>query len=794
MRFSESWLREWVDPPVDTATLADQLSMAGLEVDAVEPVAPGFSGVVVGSVVSLAQHPNADKLRVCQVDTGQGEDLQIICGAANVAAGMRVAVARVGAVLPGDFRIKKARLRGVESYGMICSAAELGLADTAEGILPLPEDAPLGQDVRDYLQLDDQAIELDLTPDRGDCFSLAGVAREVGVINRHPVTVPAIDAVAPVCDDRFPVYVDAPDACPRYVCRIIRRIDPGAETPLWMQERLRRSGLRSLGPVVDVTNYVLLELGQPLHAFDLARLDSEIRVRMARPGETLELLSSEQVELRDDTLVIADGARALAMAGIMGGEQSGVTAATRDILLESAFFTPTAIIGKARSYGQHTDASHRFERGVDPQLQVRAAERATRLLLDIVGGEPGPVVEVSDERYLPEPRPVGLRRRRIARVLGLEIDDASVENMLSRLGMTLEATEQGWQVTPPSSRFDIGIEEDLIEEIGRIYGYTEIPMTHAHSPATTKAPPETAFDLDRAKQTLVSRGYYEAVVYSFVSPELQRLVDPGSDTAGIRLANPISADMSVMRTSLWPGLLQTVRQNQARQQERVRVFESGLRFRRQGHEINQESMLSAVVTGSALEEQWGAQSRPVDFFDLKADLEAVLALTGCPQQFTVAPGEHPALHPGQSARIERSGESVGWIGMLHPAVGKRLDLGGNAYLFEIRLDPLQNGALPAFEPLSKYPSIRRDLAITVDRAVSWQQIRACVASAAPEILKDISLFDVYTGEKIDSGRKSLALGLILQASSHTLMDEDVEDTVSAVLKRLESEFDARLRD
>ena len=792
MKFSEAWLREWVNPPVSTEQLADQLSMAGLEVDSVEPVAGEFEGVVVGEVLSREQHPNADKLSLCAVDAGQDEPLQIICGAANVAAGMKVPVAVVGARLPGDFRIKKAKLRGVESQGMICSAAELGLAESSDGIMPLPADAVVGSVFRDFLQLDDKAIDVDLTPDRGDCLGLAGVAREVGVINRCPVTPPDVQPVPAVVEDAFPVRLEAPEGCPRYTCRIIRNIDPFAQTPLWMQERLRRGGLRSISPVVDVTNYVMLELGQPMHGFDLRQLDREIRVRMADAGEKLLMLDGSELELRADTLIIADAEKVVAMAGIMGGEYSGVADDTRDILLESAFFAPTAIIGKARSYAMHTDASHRFERGVDPQLQIKAIERATRLLLDIAGGEPGPVVEAASEIHIEQRPEILLRRRQVSRLLGLDIDDQTVSDILTRLDMRVQPVEAGWRVTAPSCRFDIAIEVDLIEEIGRIYGYTEIP-THRSAAATVmQAEPETAFSLPRARQVLVDREYQEAVTYSFISQEMHDLMDPQHGT--VALSNPISADMSIMRTSLWPGLLQTAIYNQARQQGRIRIFESGLRFIRQHNEIQQDLMLGGLLAGTAMAEQWGARSRTVDFFDAKADLEAVLALTGNAKDFIFAADQHPSLHPGQSARITRGTETLGWLGMLHPEIERQLDLPDKVFLFEIRLGQLLEGRLPAFKALSRYPSIRRDIAVVVDEGVEFGTLRDCVRAAAPETLQDVVLFDVYTGEKVDSGRKSIALGLILQETSHTLTDDEVDGVVASVLRELQIQLNAQLRD
>ena len=792
MKFSEAWLRQWVDPPVATLELADQLSMAGLEVDALGSVAPDFQGVVVGEVQTVEPHPDAEKLRVCAVDAGQDRVLTIVCGAPNVVAGMRVPTALIGAELPGAFKIKKAKLRGVQSFGMLCSAAELGLAESSDGIMPLPADAPVGEDFRAYLELDDQAIELDLTPDRGDCLGVAGIAREVAVINRLAVTAPGISPVAPAVDDRFEVRLDAPQACPRYACRIIRGIDPRAETPMWMRERLRRSDIRSLSPVVDVTNYVLLELGQPMHGFDLAGLDSYIQVRMAQPGENITLLGGQQVELQPDTLLIADAKGPLALAGIMGGEGSGVSETTQDILLESAFFAPRAILGKARAYALHTDSSHRFERGVDPQLQVRAIERATALLLDIVGGEPGPVVERAADEFLPAPAPIRLRRERVRRLLGVEIADTEIADILERLEMRVVPVEEGWEVTAPSCRFDIAIEVDLIEEVGRIYGFAEMPTNRGLSRTVMQGAPEAVFDLHRAKQVLVDRGYQEAITYSFVDPEQLRAIDP--QQAGMALTNPISAQMSVMRTSLWPGLLETARYNQARQQERVRIFEAGRRFVKEAEGLRQDMMLSGLVTGSVDPEQWGEAARPVGLFDMKADLEAVLGLTGDGSGFRFTPGDHPALHPGQAAVVEGAGKPVGWLGMLHPELEKRLGLAAPAFLFEVQVDALSPGRLPAFEALSRYPSIRRDIAVVVDRDTPFKAVRDCIQAAAPKILRDILLFDVYTGSKVDSGRKSLALGLILQETSHTLTDQQVDSVQAGVLQALSEQLGATLRD
>jgi phenylalanyl-tRNA synthetase beta chain len=588
------------------------------------------------------------------------------------------------------------------------------------------------------------------------------------------------------------VSVEAPEACPRYACRVIRGIDPEAATPTWMIEKLRRGGVRAISPVVDVTNYVMLELGQPMHGFDLARVEGGIRVRLAEVGEVLALLDGTEVKLTADTLVIADAGKPLALAGIMGGAESGVDAGTRDILLESAFFAPLAIAGKARSYGLHTDSSHRFERGVDPALQVRAIERATALLLDIVGGEAGPVVDVVVDEQLPVAPVIVLRRTRIARVLGIEIADADVVDILTRLGMTVEPADDGWCVTPPSSRFDVAIEVDLIEEIGRIYGYARIPESLTSAPVSVVTRPEAAFSLPRARQTLVERGYQEAITYSFISPELARLLDPQGEP--ITLANPISADMAVMRPNLWGGLLNVLRYNLARQQDRVRVFESGLGFRRTAGQLLQERRLAGLVCGPVRERQWGEPGRAVDFYDLKGDVEAILAQLGPPESFRFEPAEQSCLHPGQSAQVWRGEQPVGWLGLLHPALQDALDIDVDVLLFELSLDALAGGKLPAFQPLSKFPAIRRDIAITVARETGFSAVRACVERAAPAILRDIRLFDVYTGENIDSSLKSLALGLILQHSSHTLTDQEVEEAGAAILGALDRELGAKLRD
>ncbi|BAO44241.1 phenylalanine--tRNA ligase subunit beta [Thiolapillus brandeum] len=792
MQFSESWLREWVNPQASTEELADALSMAGLEVDGVSPAAPAFNGVVIGKVLDCQRHPDADKLSVCQVDIGAGEPVQIVCGAKNVAADMKVPVAVVGAVLPGDFRIRKAKLRGQQSLGMICSASELGLAESSDGIMPLPQDAPVGDDFRAYLQLDDSLIDVDLTPDRGDCLSIAGIARDVGVIYAAEVTDWKIPEVPAGIDDRQEVRLEAAEACPRYTCRIVRGVDARAETPLWMVERLRRSGIRAISPVVDITNYVMIELGQPMHGFDLDRLSGTIHVRFSQGGEKLTLLDGSDVDVQQGTLLIADDEKPLALAGIMGGEASGVVEDTRDILLESAFFSPTAIIGKARAYGLHTDSSHRFERGVDWQLQIRALERATDLLLHIAGGEAGPVVEAVAGDQLPESPEIHLRRFQIPRILGVEIDDATISDILKRLGMGVETTQDGWRVRAPSWRFDIAIEADLVEEIGRIYGYANIPENLSSAPVSVQGVPEAALHLDRIKDLLVDRDYQEVVTYSFISPELAELLTPKARP--IRLANPISADMSVMRASLWPGLLSTLQYNLARQQDRVRLFETGQIFLAEGEDIRQPDMFAGLIYGDRLPEQWANPTGKVDFYDLKGDVEAVLGMVDNLHGFDIQPVKDDALHPGQSAVILRNAEEIGRLGMLHPALQAKLDIPGNVFLFQIRLQGLEKGRIPAYAAVSRYPAIRRDLALLVGRDVSWGEVEAVARKAAPEIVRDIRIFDVYTGDNIDSGLKSLALSLILQDYSHTLTDEETERAVKAVLDALRTELSAKLRD
>ena len=791
MKFSEQWLRGWVSPQASRDELVARLSMAGLEVDSVTLAAGEFSGVVVGEVLATEQHPDADKLRVCQVSDGS-ETFQVVCGAPNVRPGLKIPFAQIGAQLPGDFKIKKAKLRGVESNGMLCSQSELQVGEGNDGLMELPDDAPTGQDFRVYLELDDASIEVDLTPNRGDCLSLAGLAREVGALYAAPVTRPSIAAVAAVNDEVRPVEVLAPAACPRFLGRVVRNVDLSKATPLWMVERLRRSEVRSIDAAVDITNYVMIELGQPMHAYDLAEIDGGIRVRMAEEGEKITLLDGQEVALRGDTLVIADHARLLGIAGVMGGENSGVTAKTRDVFLEAAFFEPISVAGKARSYGLHTDASHRFERGVDSNLAREAMERATALLLEIAGGEPGPIIECVSEQHLPQIAPITLRAERVSQMLGLELGAAEIETLLMGLGLRVTASGQGqWSVEVPTHRFDISLEVDLIEELARLYGYNRLPVRYPQARLAPQANPEARSDLPALRRLLVARGYQEAITYSFIDPKLFELFSPGVEP--LLLANPISADMAAMRSSLWPGLVKALQHNLNRQQDRVRLFESGLRFVGQLEGLKQEPMLAGVVCGSRLPEGWAQGRETVDFFDVKADVEAVLGFAGALDAFTFVPGQHPALHPGQTARIERNGQEVGYLGALHPELVKSLGLDRAVFVFELVLAEVSEGRLPKFQELSRFPEVRRDLALLADRDVAASSVLAVIRENAGEWLTDLRLFDVYQGKGIDPHRKSLAVGLTWQHPSRTLNDDEVNATTQTILTSLEQRLNATLR-
>ncbi|WP_284602864.1 phenylalanine--tRNA ligase subunit beta [Dickeya dadantii] len=795
MKFSELWLREWVNPAISSDALSEQITMAGLEVDGVEPVAGAFHGVVVGEVVECAQHPNADKLRVTKVNVGGDRLLDIVCGAPNCRQGLKVAVATVGAVLPGDFKIKAAKLRGEPSEGMLCSFSELGISDDHSGIIELPADAPLGTDIREYLKLDDNTIEISVTPNRADCLGILGVARDVAVLNELALTAPATEPVTATIADRFPIQVDATEACPRYLGRVVKGINVKAATPLWMREKLRRCGIRSIDPVVDVTNYVLLELGQPMHAFDLNRLEGGIVVRMAKEGETLRLLDGTDATLSADTLVIADHQKALAMGGIFGGEHSGVNGETQDVLLECAYFNPLSITGRARRYGLHTDASHRYERGVDPALQHQAMERATRLLLDICGGEAGPVVEAVSEKDLPARATIALRRDKLDRLIGHVISDEKVSDILNRLGCQVTQTADGWQAVAPSWRFDMAIEEDLVEEVARVYGYNNIPNIPTQAPLKMTQHREADLALKRVKTLLVDHGFQEAITYSFVDPKIQSLIHPGEDA--LILPSPISVEMSAMRLSLWSGLLGAVVYNQNRQQSRLRLFESGLRFvpdQRADLGVRQETMLAGVITGTRYEEHWDLARQAVDFYDLKGDLEAVLALTGKLSVLEFRAESHPALHPGQTAAIYLAGERIGYIGVIHPELERKLDLNGRTVVFEVLWDKLAERVVPEAADISRFPANRRDIAVVVAESVPAGDVLAECKKVGANQLVGVNLFDVYRGKGVAEGYKSLAISLVLQDTARTLAEEEIAATVAQCVAALKQRFQASLRD
>ncbi|WP_342755302.1 phenylalanine--tRNA ligase subunit beta [Pantoea sp. MBD-2R] len=795
MKFSELWLREWVNPSVDSAALSEQITMAGLEVDGVDAVAGAFHGVVVGEVVECGQHPNADKLRVTKINTGGDRLLDIVCGAPNCRQGLKVAVATVGAVLPGDFKIKAAKLRGEPSEGMLCSFSELGISDDHNGIIELPLDAPVGTDIREYLKLDDSTIEISVTPNRADCLGIIGVARDVAVLNKMSLTEPQISPVAATIQDTFPIRVDAVDACPRYLGRVIKGVNVKAATPLWMREKLRRCGIRSIDPIVDITNFVLLELGQPMHAFDLDRIDGGIIVRMAEEGETLTLLDGTEAKLNADTLVIADHHKALAMGGIFGGEHSGVNEETTNVLFECAFFSPLSITGRARRHGLHTDASHRYERGVDPQLQLKAMERATRLLLDICGGEAGPVIDQTNPASLPARATITLRREKLDRLIGHVISDSEVSDILNRLGCEVTEGEGSWQAVAPSWRFDMQIEEDLVEEVARVYGYNNIPDVPVQAGLIMTSHREANLSLKRVKALLVDKGYQEAITYSFVDPKVQALLHPGFDP--LVLPSPISVEMSAMRLSLWTGLLSAVVYNQNRQQSRVRLFESGLRFvpdTQANLGIRQDVMLAGVISGTRYEEHWDLARESVDFYDLKGDLESVLDLTGKLADIQFRAEANPALHPGQSAAIYLHDERIGYLGVVHPELERKLDLNGRTVVFELEWDKVSDRVLPDASEISRFPANRRDIAVLVAENVPAADIIAECKKVGVNQVVGVNLFDVYRGKGVNEGFKSLAISLILQDTGRTLEEEEIAATVAKCVAALKERFQATLRD
>ncbi|MDR0807436.1 MAG: phenylalanine--tRNA ligase subunit beta [Enterobacteriaceae bacterium] len=795
MKFSESWLREWVNPAISRDELSEQITMAGLEVDGVEPVAGEFTGVVIGRVMECAQHPNADKLRVTKVDVGADKLLDIVCGAPNCRKGLTVACATIGAVLPGDFKIKAAKLRGEPSEGMLCSFSELGISDDHSGIIELPEDAPIGQDVRAYLKLNDAAIEISVTPNRADCLGMIGIARDVAVINKLPLVQPDSAVVAATIQDVISVQVDAPDACPRYLGRVVKGINVKAATPLWMKEKLRRSGIRSIDPVVDITNYVLLELGHPMHAFDLDRIDTGIIVRMAKDNEELVLLDGNKVKLSSDIVVIADHQKTLALGGIFGGEHSGVNEETQDVFLESAYFNPLAITGRARRFGLHTDASHRYERGVDPALQERALERATALLLSICGGEAGPVINTTHKDKLPKQATIVLCRRKLDQLIGHIISDEQVTDILTRLGCDVSYQNDSWTAVAPSWRFDMQIEEDLIEEVARVYGYNSIPDVPLRADLVMTPHREAELPLRRVKTLLVDRGYQEAITYSFVDPKIQALLHPQQEA--LILPSPISVEMSAMRLSLWSGLLSSVVYNQNRQQNRIRLFESGLRFvpdEKAELGVRQELMLAGVITGNRYEEHWNLARETVDFYDLKGDLEAVFELTGKLSEIEFRIESNPALHPGQSAAIYLDNERIGFIGVVHPELERKLDLNGRTVVFELLWNKLADRKIPLATDVSRFPANRRDIAIVVAESTPAANILDLCKKVGANQVVGVNLFDVYRGKGVAEGYKSLAISLTLQDTTRTLEEEEIAATVAKCVEALKQRFQASLRD
>ncbi|GKT11748.1 MAG: phenylalanyl-tRNA synthetase beta chain [Thiomicrorhabdus sp.] len=796
MKISENWLREWTNPNWDTNTLSEELSLAGLEVDGAEPVAGAFTNVVVGHVISIEKHPDADKLNVTQVEVGEDAPVQIVCGAKNVFVGMKVCCAKVGAKLPGDFKIKKAKLRGVPSHGMLCGASELGLPDDGvDGLHVLPADAPVGTDIREYLDLNDMSIDVDLTPNRADCFSVIGLARDVHAVSGIEFTQPFEDKeMAGSTECSQSVVVNESEACPKYLGCVVTDFDTQAVTPAWMVQKLQRSGLRPLSLVVDITNYVLLELGQPMHAFDFSSLKGAVQVRKAKAGEKLVTLDEKEITLTDDTLVIADDSGVIALAGIMGGLSTSVTDTTSKIFFECAHFARLAITGKARKYGLHTDSSMRFERGVDPMLPERALNRALALFIEIAGGQVSQISATISEANLPQLNTIELRRETISKRLGVEVADEQVVQIFERLGFSIQTTAAGWKLTAPSYRFDMSIEMDLIEEVGRIYGYNNLPETPVSAPMTLNELPESDQSLLALKTAFVQRGYNEVVTYSFVEEAKQKLLEP--ELPYVLLKNPISDDMKAMRTSLFPGLLQSVAYNQNRQQPRVRIFETGLVFYKNDADptgATQVPMLGGVIVGKAAASGWDEVERAVDFYDLKGDIETLIRMSHQLANIRFEACNHPALHPGQSAALIKDGKEVGIMGQLHPSLVKPMGITGNAYMFQIRQDALMTMQVPAAQAISKFPEVQRDLAFVVDENISVQSLIDAVVSVKSEIFKSVDIFDIYRGQGIEDTQKSIALTLKIQHQDRTLQDEEVEALVTEVLASAKQAVNAELR-
>jgi phenylalanyl-tRNA synthetase beta chain len=792
MKIAESWLREWVNPDLDTEALGHQLTMLGHEVDGIEYEGTGIADIVIAKVAEVSKHPDADKLSLCKVDDGSGKLVDVVCGAPNVVKGMKTPFAKPGVTLPNGMQLRKAKIRGVVSNGMLCSAVELGLGDESDGIMSLPQDAEVGSPLVDLLELPDAIIDLDLTPNRGDCFSVLGIARDVSALTGADLKDASVAAVVATIEASHPVELVEPAGCPRFAGRVIRGIDTGARSPVWMTERLRRAGLRAISPVVDITNFVMLELGQPLHAYDFGLLQGTIKPRLAKSGEKLTLLDEKEVELTDDTLIITDDSGPIGIAGIMGGLSTAVTDKTTDVFFEAAFWPQDFMAGRARTYGMHTDASMRFERGVDPAGQGRAIERATQLLLEIAGGDAGPLIDEIASDHLPARAVIRLRKDRLTRLLGLEVDAAEVAQILTRLTMKVESAEDGWLVTPPSHRFDIAIEADLIEEVARIHGYDSIPETTSFSQAQLKTVTESKVDMELAAATLIARDYQEVVTYSFIDAAANTAF-AGSESELV-LSNPISSEMSVMRASLWPGLVAAAAANNARQQDRVRLYEASKTFHGALGAHTEVVRIAGLASGPVRPEQWGSTSEAVDFFDVKSDIEALLSLAGGVDECHFVVAEHPALQPGQTAEIIRNNEVIGVIGKLHPKLAKNYDLKRAVFLFELDAAKSLASTAPLAASISKFPAIRRDIAVIVDDKISADELVNAVAATSPQLIQGVRIFDIYTGSGIEAGRKSVAIGLILQETSRTLTDDDADEVMAAAVKKLEDQFAAVLRD
>ena len=791
MKISENWLRTWVNPAIDSETLSDQLTMLGLEVDDLTPAAKPFTGVVVGEVLTVEQHPDADRLRVTTVNIGTGEPLQIVCGAPNVRVGMKAPVATIGAVLPGDFKIKKGKLRGIESQGMLCGASEIDLEDKIDGLLELPVDATVGTDIREYLNLDDHVIDISITPNRGDCFSIRGIAREIGVINQLAVTAPEISEVAATIVDQKQVLVNT-DGCPRYLGRVIKNVNTKASTPAWMEQALSRSGIRQHSILVDITNYVLIELGQPLHAFDGGKVEGAVHVRQATATEKLTLLNEQEIELTENVMVIADDAKALAIAGIMGGLASSVTDETTEIFLESAFFAPLAIVGRARRYGLHTDASQRYERGVDFELPMIAMNRASQLIAELAGGEFGPITIAENAALLPKRESIELNQAQVDQLLGYKVDSAFITDALQRLGCEVTVKAEGeWTVIPPSHRYDMAIYQDLIEEVARIHGYDNIQISLPVIDVKL-AKHQDQFELPQLRQTLVTLGYQEAISFSFADLKLEKQLNPNVNP--LALANPISSDLAVMRSTLLSSLIPCVQYNINRQQSRVRFFELGLRFDYQNAEningLKQIPTLAMVAVGSKQAESWHGKVQSMDFFDFKGEVEEILAAGRVNVEYVRS--EREWLHPGQSAEILVDGQSIGYLGRLHPSLENALDL-STTWVAELDQLAVLQTYVSNFTELSRFPSVRRDIALVISDKINVSEIQQLIGKTGGELLDSSWLFDVYTGQGVEEGKRSLAFALLWQHPSRTLEDAEIKSGMDNIIQVLESTYQATLR-